>query len=252
MNPLLQALGFAGDVLDTPGSVARGLLTGNVGRAFGGILDPSQRVYGSEVTGDPYSGFAFDVATDPLNLIGGLGLLKTARAAKAAKASNAAREAILADMASVGTKGKNAAGLPYEAIVPDSEIANAMRGHYQAAEAAEQAAIRPAMESFTAPSASLRQTPGVLGPGVSPQFSLPSPGQIMPKQAPFSDLSDPAWVKEAMYWMGDHNAGIPDTITSMFRPSVARSIPDFTQVPSMNPLLALLGGQNAARTGAYL
>lgn len=91
MNLLLDALTTAGNVLDTPGSVARGLLAGNPGAALGGIFDPSQRVYGRDLLegygllgenmpgfdlGD-VAGFGAEVATDPLNLLGG-GLLARA------------------------------------------------------------------------------------------------------------------------------------------------------------------------------
>lgn len=109
---LLQALGT---VVDTPGSVTRGLGSGVVrglrgllgdeeqsqlaardfGRAFAGIGDPSQRVYGSEWTGDPWSGMAVDMVADPLNVLGGVGLLKGAKAAKLAKANNKAAMATL-------------------------------------------------------------------------------------------------------------------------------------------------------------
>lgn len=96
LDTLLNAVQALGNVVDTPGSVVRGLLSGNPSRALSGILDPSQRVYGSEITGDPYSGFAVDMALDPLNLVGGLGLLKTAKAAKLAKANNLQRAQLLA------------------------------------------------------------------------------------------------------------------------------------------------------------
>ena len=43
-NALLDALGFVGSVLDTPGSIARGLLAGQ--NPLPGIFDPSQRVSG--------------------------------------------------------------------------------------------------------------------------------------------------------------------------------------------------------------
>jgi hypothetical protein len=49
VNFLLDALGAIGNVLDTPGSVARGLLAGDPSRAIGGILDPEKRVGGREM-----------------------------------------------------------------------------------------------------------------------------------------------------------------------------------------------------------
>lgn len=84
MSALLDALGFVGNVLDTPGSILRGLMAGDPGRAFSGVLDPSQRVSGRDMlqrwgalgeneegldTGD-VGGFLAEVVTDPLNLLG--------------------------------------------------------------------------------------------------------------------------------------------------------------------------------------
>lgn len=82
MNALLELLSGLGTVLDTPGSVARGLLSGEPGRAFGGVFDPEQRVSGREMLGfgenDPESwelgdvaGFGAELVTDPLNLLPG-------------------------------------------------------------------------------------------------------------------------------------------------------------------------------------
>lgn len=99
MNTLLDLLSTAGTVLDTPSSVVRGLLAGDPGRAFGGVFDPERRVSGAELLGnDPnaslFSGqglanMGTEMALDPLNALGGLGLLKTLRSAKAIKANNA-------------------------------------------------------------------------------------------------------------------------------------------------------------------
>lgn len=92
MRELLDAgiggVELAGNVLDTPGSFVRGLLAGDPGRAFGGILDPSQRVSGRDLLeqygalgknkpgldwGD-VGGFAAEVLADPLTYTG-VGLL---------------------------------------------------------------------------------------------------------------------------------------------------------------------------------
>lgn len=93
MSALLDALHTLGNIVDTPGSVARGLLaapfTGQWNRPFTGILDPTQRVYGQEWTGNPWTGMAADIATDPLNILGGIGLLRAARGAHAASQANA-------------------------------------------------------------------------------------------------------------------------------------------------------------------
>lgn len=106
MNPLLEALGVVGDVFDTPGSVARGLLSGNAGRAFGGILDPSQRVSGKEMLGQwglinpedeglggEIAGIGASLATDPLMLLSGLGLLKGAKYLRGGRAGLGAEAA---------------------------------------------------------------------------------------------------------------------------------------------------------------
>lgn len=104
MSALLDAiLGFGSgalDVLDMPGSYARGALAGQFGERLGGreMLEEWGVLGENEEgldTGD-VAGFGVDVVVDPLNLIG-LGLAgKTARGAKAAKASNQSSEAMRA------------------------------------------------------------------------------------------------------------------------------------------------------------
>ena len=82
-NAILDALGMAGDVLDTPASIIRGLLSGDPGRAMGGVFDPSQRVSGKELLGlqdeegigSELLGMGAGIATDPL-MWGGAALLK--------------------------------------------------------------------------------------------------------------------------------------------------------------------------------
>src|SRR5579863_8355909 len=111
-NPLLDILSTAGHVLDTPGSVIRGLLAGDSDRAFGGIMDPSKRVSGRDMLdkwgvtnsdsgalGD-IGGFAAQVATDPLSWLGGAGLLRRAfggagQAANAVGKAGMAAESVL-------------------------------------------------------------------------------------------------------------------------------------------------------------
>lgn len=89
-NPLSDIIGFAGDALDVPGSVFRGLLAGEGTRAISGIMDPGQRVGGTEMLrnwgvlgpdsgfGGDLAGIAASIATDPLTLLGGWGALKGA------------------------------------------------------------------------------------------------------------------------------------------------------------------------------
>lgn len=77
----LSGLGFIGNVLDTPGSIVRGILKGEPGRALGGIFDPSQRVRGAEFVGGDAStplfsgtglaGLGVELAMDPTLLFGG-------------------------------------------------------------------------------------------------------------------------------------------------------------------------------------
>jgi len=81
LGAVTGGIGFAADVLDTPGSVVRGLLAGQPGRAFGGVFDPEQRVggrellanYGLTTQNDPnawewsdFGGGLAEVALDPL------------------------------------------------------------------------------------------------------------------------------------------------------------------------------------------
>ena len=89
-NPLWDAMQFLGNALDTPGSVARGLLAGEGQRALAGIFYPHQRVSGREMLenwgavgenqdgldlGD-VAGFGAELLTDPTNLAGGMAFLK--------------------------------------------------------------------------------------------------------------------------------------------------------------------------------
>ena len=94
LNAGLSGLSFLGNVLDTPGSIARGLLAGDPGRAFGGILNPDERVRGAELIGgskdDPLlsgmglAGMGVDILTDPLTFLsfGGSAVNKLGQAAK--------------------------------------------------------------------------------------------------------------------------------------------------------------------------
>lgn len=77
------------DILDTPGSVVRGLLAGEGERAVSGIFDPSQRVSGKELIGQEdndsilaeLGGIAASIVTDPLLFTGSLvGASKTGKA----------------------------------------------------------------------------------------------------------------------------------------------------------------------------
>lgn len=99
MNPLLEALGFVGNVLDTPGALVRTALAGR--NPLPGIFDPSQRVSGRELlhglglVGDNEEGldlgdvlgFGTEVLTDPVNLLGGTALARLLGARRAGLAN---------------------------------------------------------------------------------------------------------------------------------------------------------------------
>jgi hypothetical protein len=95
-NPLLSALGWIGSSLDKPGAAVRGLLGGDPSSLLNlvpfsdtmGLTDPAKRVSGRQLLekagvvdkgvegsgldmGD-VAGFGVDMATDPLNWLGGL------------------------------------------------------------------------------------------------------------------------------------------------------------------------------------
>ena len=98
---ILRPIGWIGNVLDTPGSIVRGLLAGEAERAFSGILDFSDRVSGSELVYGPvgrdqftWGGLGTEVALDPLNffLPGATSAGKTAaRASKLARTAKVAK-----------------------------------------------------------------------------------------------------------------------------------------------------------------
>lgn len=93
MNPLLEALGTVGDVLDMPGSYARGLLAGRPGKRVGGreLLEGYGLVEEGSGFGGDVAGFLTGVATDPLTWAGlGLGRLGARAATGAAGAASRA------------------------------------------------------------------------------------------------------------------------------------------------------------------
>lgn len=113
---------LAANVLDTPGSIARGLLAGDPGRAFGGVFDPEQRVTGREL-GQQYGllgknqpgldwgdvgGFGLEVLTDPLTYTG-IGLLT--KGGQAAKAGGTLSKGIVNQIAN-GERSLLSFGLP--------------------------------------------------------------------------------------------------------------------------------------------
>lgn len=114
INELLSALGTVGNVIDAPGAVARGLLSGDTDAAFGGIMDPSKRVTGRGLLQnwgmvDPKEeggGFDFgdalgmgaDILTNPLTYIpvGGLAARGLRGAGQAAEAGGEALSGLMA------------------------------------------------------------------------------------------------------------------------------------------------------------
>lgn len=98
-----EALEAIGTLLDTLGSVWRGVLAGDPVRAFGGIFDTDQRVSGQDMLSawgwdDPgtAAGIGAELLLDPLNVLGGFALKGAMTGAKAAKANNLRRSELLA------------------------------------------------------------------------------------------------------------------------------------------------------------
>lgn len=97
-------------VADAPGAVVRGKLSGqSLSEAFGDVMaDPTSmegRVYGEDVTGDPYSGMVFELLTDPTALasLGTAGLgMALSRRAFLKRAGRAAAAASLPGKVGVG------------------------------------------------------------------------------------------------------------------------------------------------------
>jgi len=82
------------DILDTPGSVIRGLLAGETERAFSGIFNPEERVGGKELLGlkdqkgflSTVAGIGAEIVTDPLLFMSSLtGLTRAGKAVAAQK-----------------------------------------------------------------------------------------------------------------------------------------------------------------------
>ena len=94
MSALLDLLAGVGAVLDTPGALVRNSLAGR--NPFQGLFDPEERTTGRGLLEDwgilgenqegldagDLAGFGVDVVVDPVNLLGGAGLLKMLKARK--------------------------------------------------------------------------------------------------------------------------------------------------------------------------
>jgi hypothetical protein len=114
MSSILDALEYAGSVLDKPGRAVRGLLAGRPGEGLAalplsdtlGLTDPSQRVSGRDLlsqyglgsgddTLDSILGFGAEIATDPTNLLGlGLGAKAAGNVGRLGKAAMPVADAI--------------------------------------------------------------------------------------------------------------------------------------------------------------
>lgn len=83
-----------GTVLDAPRRAAWQMFPWMLGNSdvnpIEAALDPSKAVSGEDVTGDPYTGTALEMLGDPLNILGGIGLVKKLGKASKAKAFNKA------------------------------------------------------------------------------------------------------------------------------------------------------------------
>lgn len=116
MNEILAALGYIGDSLDKPGRAVRGLLAGRPDELAAavpfsdslGLTDESRSTSGKELlrnlgadVGDGLlgdaAGFATEVATDPLTLLGGGAGARLGRAAEKAAVAAGPRYATTAD-----------------------------------------------------------------------------------------------------------------------------------------------------------
>jgi hypothetical protein len=89
-DSIVDLLQGVGTVLDTPRRMAwavPGWLGGGTD-PITAALNPSEAVSGEDVTGDPYTGTALELLGDPLNLLGGFGLIKKLGKARKAKAFN--------------------------------------------------------------------------------------------------------------------------------------------------------------------
>lgn len=76
LNSVFTPLKTFGLILDTPGSIIRGAIQGNLRRTAKGIFDPSFRISGNELLGGAkdkfsWSGLGAELALDPLNYISG-------------------------------------------------------------------------------------------------------------------------------------------------------------------------------------
>lgn len=80
-NPLVSAITTLGTVLDTPRAMLWAALSGR--NPLRAALNPSERLHGEDVTGEPLSGMALEILGDPLNLLG---------VAKIGQLANAARK----------------------------------------------------------------------------------------------------------------------------------------------------------------
>jgi hypothetical protein len=89
LDNVLNILGTAGIILDTPGSAIRGLLSSEPERALTGIFNPSRRVSGTELLGGPkdrftWSGLGAEMLLDPINFLSYGGLSTAGKLAKRA------------------------------------------------------------------------------------------------------------------------------------------------------------------------
>lgn len=274
LDALLNALNAVGTVVDTPASVFRGLLSGQPGRALGGVLDPSQRVHGEEITGDPYTGFALDLAADPLNLLGGLGLFKTAKAAKAAKASNRARQALLdvgampEEIAKMTVFADEAGparmyhGTPHAFnklrphatdwakgvfMSPDPEVAadySKLGKWQQETMQGRDTALRPNIHMRYIDSRNPLDIEGPMG-----EIYHDAVAELGVEGAT-KKMQDAGYDSLVSRLVGsEHPEIIVFGPSQLYSPWVA---PAAQRVPSTSPLLAALGAYNAGRTGAYI
>jgi hypothetical protein len=138
---LLDILGYAGDVLDTPGRLTRTALAGR--NPFAAVFDPSKGVSGRDLMqqygmvgenqdgldGGDVGGFLAEMLLDPTNLIGGGLLARLMSKSSKAKQANLVRQATInkggmnaIDQASTRVRQVSPSGtsLPGQVVIPNA------------------------------------------------------------------------------------------------------------------------------------
>lgn len=210
MSALLDALEYAGSVMDKPGRAVRGLLAGKPEEGLAalpfsdslGVTDPSQRVSGSDLLGqygmktgnellDSLLGMGTEVATDPTMLLGlGLGGKAAMAGSKLGKGEDLA--SVLFKMAPKGeplakVPAKNLAGLSFgPADMPLAREVEGMPPWFAEAKLRANAGSRGLGEQAARTMPPMEFDPAMF-PAVAESPAMPKPTQ--PQLFPFSDVA---------------------------------------------------------------